>query len=535
MDADDMFDVAVIGLGPVGAVLAGLLGQAGIRTLAIDKLPDIYPLPRAIGLDHEIMRVMQGLGLAEAIQPFVTPYRPTEYHGLNGKVIARYASLPPPFPQGWEPGYMFDQPQFERALRRRLKELPTVDVRLETSLESFEANDSFVEMTLVGKTREKVSARYVVGCDGASSLVRKTLGVQFDSLDFDEPWLVVDVLVEPHALPRLPETIIQFCNPERPASYIVGPGPHRRWEIMLQPDERPEDMTRDEAIWPLLSRWLKPGDAKLWRSACYVFHALVAGEWRKGRVFLAGDAAHMTPPFMAQGMCQGIRDAANLAWKLDLALKGAAGGALLDSYEQERKPHVLATTEKAKELGRVICERDAVRARERDRRLLAERGDPPQVAYRQDLIPPLKLGALAAGRPGIGSRFPQPRIKTDQGDLLLDDFVSNGFRLFLADADAVTSIAADLRRSLTRLGAGVVCLTPNDRVSTQHADSSCLVETGTLLRDWFALHGVVAALVRPDHYVMATFATPEQIWIANNLVAELLDLVRAWPEEAKGI
>jgi 2-polyprenyl-6-methoxyphenol hydroxylase-like FAD-dependent oxidoreductase len=172
-----------------------------------------------------------------------------------------------------------------------------------------------------------MQARYIVGCDGGTSLVRKLLNMGFESLDFDEPWLVVDVIVDDNKLHKFPDTFVQYCDPARPTTYVVGPGNHRRWEFMVLPGQVADDMNREEAIWGLLSRWLEPEDGRLWRAAPYVFHALIAEEWRRERVFLAGDAAHMTPPFMAQGMCQGIRDAANLAWKLELFLAGKSGAA----------------------------------------------------------------------------------------------------------------------------------------------------------------------------------------------------------------
>lgn len=527
MSTQAKFDVAVVGLGPVGAVLAALLGQVGIKTLVIDKLDDIYPLPRAVGFDHEIMRVMQNLGLAEEIQPFVVPYRPTEYQGVGGKVIARYESLPPPYPQGWEPSFMFDQPKFERALRHKLSEFPSVDVRLSTTAEEFTLGIDAVEMTISNASgaKERLTARYLVGCDGGPSFVRKSLGIPFESLDFDEPWLVVDVLVHDHALSKLPEKIVQYCDPSRPTSYVIGPANHRRWEIMLLPGEVPEEMVNEETVWRLLSRWLKPSDGQLWRAATYVFHALVASDWDKGRALVAGDAAHMTPPFMAQGMCQGIRDAANLAWKLRLVLNGVADDVLLDSYQQERKPHVTATTERAKALGRVICELDLEKAKERDLRLLAERGDPPRTEYRQDLIPPLKEGALAAeqGSP-VGARAPQPTVKTSAGDRLLDDFVGHGFRLLIAAEPAAVDVPDRLRVLLARLG-GTTVFARTEGVSERLEESVVsIVETATILRDWLAHHGIVAALVRPDHYVFAVLDDLAKLETLSDLLVRHLHL-----------
>ena len=502
----ELVDVAVVGLGPVGSVLSGLLGKAGISTIVFDKADDIFPLPRAIGLDHEVMRTFQNLGLAEAVEPYVIPYPPTEYRGLGGTVIARYESLPPPYPQAWQPSFMFTQPPVERAIRRSLVDLPSVQVRLSTAVEDLTQQADYVELTVADASgaKERLHARYVVACDGGASPVRERLAIGMESLDFDEGWLVVDVQVHPDRVDKLPANIVQYCDPARPTSYVVGPGEHRRWEIRLMPGETPEAMVRDETIWRLLARWMSPEDGTIWRAATYVFHALIADEWRRDRVFLAGDAAHMTPPFMAQGMCQGIRDAANLAWKLALVLKGSAQATLLDSYQIERRSHVCATTETAKSLGRVICELDPAKAAERDARMLAQWGDPPAVQLRQNLVPGLTGGALCFEQgPPVGARFPQPWVATRTGDLRLDDLAGASFRLVLAPDLPPAEVPDALRRRLRGLGGAVLVLTETGPTRARAPGEWSIVESHGVLKSWFEAHGLTAALVRPDHYVFA--------------------------------
>lgn len=520
-------DVAIVGLGPVGATLAALLGRAGVSTLVIDKADDIFPLPRAIGFDHEIMRVMQNLGLAETIAPYVVSYRPTEYRGVDGRAIARYASLPAPYPQGWEPSFVFTQPPVEHAIRALLETLPSVEVRLSTELRDIIDRGDHVELHTLDASGapESLRARYAVGCDGGTSLVRKLLAIRFESLDFDEPWLVVDMVVNEDKLGKLPENIIQYCDPERPTTFVVGPGNHRRWELMLLPGEAPETMSQEDVIWRLLGRWLTPEDASLWRAATYVFHALVAEEWRKGRVFLAGDAAHMTPPFMAQGMCQGIRDAANLAWKLALVLSGKAGDGLLDSYEAERRPHVRATTETAKALGRIICERDPDRAKARDARMRAEFGDPPRVQFRQNLIPPLAAGAFPPGQEApVGTRFPQPRIMTDARVHRLDDVAGDRFRLVLAAGVSALDLPAALRQATAHLDAHILCLGLKQQPPVEASRAIVLHEADGLLEGWMRDHGVVAVFVRPDHYVFAAARTVADLEDMASQIATQLHL-----------
>ncbi|PIT00348.1 hypothetical protein TSA1_05945 [Bradyrhizobium nitroreducens] len=499
-------DVAVVGMGPVGAILAALLGQKGISTVVFDKSDDIFPLPRAIAFDHEIMRVVQNLGLADAVHAYVVPYPRTEYHGVGGKLIACYEPLPPPYAQGWQPGFMFQQPPFERAIRLSLADIPTVDIQLGKTLEALTQHDDHVELSIIDGTEERqtLRARYVVGCDGGGSLVRKLIGSDFESLDFDEPWLVVDVLVDESGIGKLPRNVVQYCDPQRPATYVVGSGNHRRWEFMVLPGETAEEMNRDETIWRLLERWLTPEDGKLWRAATYVFHALVANGWRRDRVLLAGDAAHMTPPFMAQGMCQGIRDAANLAWKLELVLKGRSGVELLDSYQHERRPHVRTTTETAKALGRIICELDPAKASERDARMLSEKGDPPAVQYRQSLIPGLMEGALCSEQgPPVGSRFPQPRIVSEAGIALLDDQVGAAFRLVIVPRVDLAEVPANLRQRLGALDGMILCLADEKTSRPCGPGAWTIVEADGLLAAWLRDHGLIAALVRPDHYVFA--------------------------------
>ncbi|TWB87771.1 3-(3-hydroxy-phenyl)propionate hydroxylase [Bradyrhizobium macuxiense] len=470
------------------------------------------------------MRVLQGLGLAERIAPYVMPYRPTEYHGLGGEIIARYDSVPPPHAQGWAPGYVFNQPKLEQIIRETLAELPGVTVRLATELLALTQHDDHVGLSVAaphGKI-ETHRARYVVGCDGGPSFVRKILGGTLQSLDFDEPWLVVDVLANEEALGRLPQTMVQYCNPARPMTYVVGTGNHRRWEIMLLPGERPEQMNQTEVIWRLLERWLKPGDGELWRSATYVFHALVAHEWRKGRVLLAGDAAHMTPPFLAQGMCQGVRDAANLAWKLASVIRQGGSDVLLDTYQEERRPHVMTTTSTAKILGRVICELDPKKALERDRSMRAPPGQQLPVKYRQEFLPPLLAGALMReqGLP-VGTLIPQPKVLVPGGVTLLDDLVGSQMRLVVrADVDDIPAALCGL---MDRLNASVLKLT---RSGVSHPVSKrefVIVEGDGLLENWFVRHQLLAVFVRPDNYVFGVArSSSEFLNLGENIERVLL-------------
>ncbi|WP_439596346.1 bifunctional 3-(3-hydroxy-phenyl)propionate/3-hydroxycinnamic acid hydroxylase [Falsiroseomonas sp.] len=471
-------DVVVVGFGPSGAVATALLGQAGFRTLAIDRSTEIYPKPRAIAIDHEILRLFDNMGIAEQVLPHTAPFPASEHFGVDGQLIRRIDMVPPPYPMGFTPTMVFTQPPVEAALRAHAATQPGVTVELGTELVGIAQDATRATLTLRSAAGTRaVTAQTVIACDGASSFTRQALGIGFVDLVFDEPWLVVDMLVGEEALARLPATAAQHCDPARPITAIVGPGNHRRWEIMLLPGEDPARMQTEPEVWRLLSRWLKPGEATLWRAASYRFHALVAESWRQGRVFLAGDAAHQQPPFIGQGMCQGLRDVSNLVWKL-AAVRDGAPDALLDSYEVERAEHVRTLTARIKAIGRQICERDPVAARARDAALLAQGGGRAPVVTRQEIVPPITTGFLATlPHPAQGTLFPQPRLRQSEDWVLMDRILGHGWRLMLAaGAPRITAPFATL-----------------------HLDD--VEEQDGLLAAWFARHAVQAAIIRPDHYV----------------------------------
>ena len=482
-----VYDVAIVGYGPAGQVAAALLGQRGLKVYVCERLTDVYEIPRAIALDHEIMRVFQQIGVVHAIEPYIEPFTNSEYYGVDGQLIRRMTMVAPPYPQGYTPSIVFTQPPVERALRERVAQLSNVKVALGVEMRELSQDDEGVTLHIdANGERHAVRARYVIACDGGSSGVRTQLDIEMDDLDFDEPWLVVDVRVNEQGLAKLPKVSVQYCEPERPCTLVIGPKNHRRWEISILPGEDPKEISTPEQTWKLLSRWLDPQDGELWRQASYRFHALVAKRWRQGRVFLAGDAAHMQPPFLGQGMCQGIRDVSNLSWKLAAVLQdevtGAAAQALLDSYGNERQAHVRELTSRIKAVGAVICERDPVQARQRDARLLAQCDGVVRDTPRQDILPALDQGLLSSTlSSGRGRLFPQPLLADKGGESCrMDLLAGNGWRLVLAP-----------KVSPDRTSFG--CISP---VSLEEGDDS----EGIAI-DWFCRHECCAALVRPDNYV----------------------------------
>ena len=489
------YDVIIAGFGPAGAVAACWLGQAGIRTIVVDKSRSIWQIPRAVAIDHEIMRVFQNLGIAEDVLPHTAPFPASEHFGAEGQLIRRIDAVPPPFPLGYTPTMVFTQPAVEAILRERAESFPSVDVLLGMEVTGLTqaAHEAAVELREDTGKVQSVTARFLIACDGASSTVRRLLGVKLHDLGFDEPWLVVDVRVTEDSLKKLPATAAQYCNPQRPTTYIVGPGNHRRWEIMLVGDEDPREMEKEHSVWRLLEPWLTPLDGELWRASSYRFHALITTEWRKDRVFLAGDAAHQQPPFIGQGMCQGLRDVTNLAWKLKAVLAGEAGDPLLDTYGEERGQHVLTLTSRIKAIGHHICERDPEAARARDESLLAQGGGQAPTVTRQEIVPPLQAGLLSpAKHDGDGTLFPQPWIVAADNVVRFDEIVAPSWRLLLDGRYVAAAEAARLPMAAVLIG------------------GDGMQEQDGIVAHWFDKHECMGAIVRPDHYVYGTLRSVDE-------------------------
>ncbi|MEX6505885.1 bifunctional 3-(3-hydroxy-phenyl)propionate/3-hydroxycinnamic acid hydroxylase [Jiella sp. M17.18] len=501
-DASSHYDVLVAGFGPAGAFAAGLLGAKDYRTLVVDRSTTVYDKPRAIAIDHEILRLFDNLGLAEKVLPYTAPFTASKHFGAKGQLIRQIDMVPEPYPLSYTPSMVFTQPPVEAAMRDHAASFPSVEIRLGTELVDFTQDNRQVSAriaTAEGETAT-VTADWLIGCDGAWSTVRQHAGLALEDLVFDEPWLVVDVRAGESGLAKLPDTAAQFCDPARPTSFLICPGNHRRWEIMLLPGENPREMEKPENVWKLLAPWLTPEDGELWRAAAYRFHALVADRWREGRVFIAGDAAHQQPPFIGQGMCQGLRDVSNLVWKLDAVMRKGAPERLLDSYGTERKRHVTELTAKIKAIGETICIRDPEEAAKRDAKILAEGGGRPRVITRQEIVPPLSVGLLSqVETPARGTLFPQPMVVKDGKVLRMDKVAGTGWRLVIdgrggpAPSGLVAGFAADRLTTVRLATTGETC-----------DGETAITERDDVLAGWFDRHQVAAAIVRPDHYVFGT-------------------------------
>src|SRR5438270_7827750 len=460
-------DVAIVGYGPVGQALAALLGRAGHRVVVFERFQEIYRLPRAVHLDHEIMRLLQALGLADALADEMIPVNHYEWFGADREPLMRFETRSPAR-SGWEADYMFFQPELERAIDRHACGQPSVTVeRGWEAIELADADES-VELTLratrapdppaeQGETRT-VRARWLVGADGANSFVRESAGITRRDLGFQERWLVVDA--EPHDMAALAHLPIasQWCDPNRPTTVVQSGPRHRRWEFMLLPDEEPSDFEDASRVWSLLEPWYGPDDGPLTRSAVYEFRSMLANEMRKGNVLLVGDAAHLTPPFLGQGLCSGLRDAANVAWKLDLVLRGLAGERLLDSIDPERQPQNEAVIGLAVELGKVLCQLDPKVAAERD--AVLREADPPPLPE----LAPLSGGVIRRpdgdADPLAGQLSVQGVVARGTGEGLFDDVAGPGFQLIVADGDPLERLSREHRALIATLAAAVASLDP---------------------------------------------------------------------------
>jgi 3-(3-hydroxy-phenyl)propionate hydroxylase len=389
-----IYDLAIVGYGPTGATLANLLGMQGLTVAVLEREPGLVPLPRAVHFDGEVMRIFETAGLASQLLSNIRPSGGMRYVNTSGTVMIERRPAGEIGPHGWANNYLFHQPDFENVLRAGAERYPNVEVFKEHEVLSLSQSE---EEVLLKTQNQTLRARWVVGCDGARSIVRQAIGSGHHDLGLHQPWLVVDVLLERDV--DLPEQTVQYCDPARPVTFVKVTGRRRRWEIMLMPGDDPDTIERPESMWRLLAPWIRPGDARIERSAVYTFHSLIAKRWRDRRLFIAGDAAHQTPPFLGQGMCSGIRDAANLAWKLGREVKGPSSASLLDTYQSEREEHVRVFIDTAVRLGNIIQTTDPKIAVERDRRF-REGGKEEMV----NLSPPLGPG-FHLGKSEI---FPQP-------------------------------------------------------------------------------------------------------------------------------
>ncbi|MEM7077136.1 MAG: bifunctional 3-(3-hydroxy-phenyl)propionate/3-hydroxycinnamic acid hydroxylase [Pseudomonadota bacterium] len=424
-------DVIIVGLGPVGALLANFLGQRGHQVVVLERDHDLHDLPRAVHFDGEVMRAFQNAGLATDIENIAR----ASTHGMHfvdqrGETLMIRRSTDGPGPQGWASNWYFHQPDLDAVLRRGITRFKNVEVRLGHEVTRIEeaADRVTVESRNVDQEVQRRSARYLIGCDGSHSIVRRMIDSAHEDLGLHQPWLVVDVITKPgnKRADAIPPYTVQHCDPARPRTRVYVGKRRHRWEIMLLPGEDPEEMVDPKRFWSIVDDTLQPTDGEVERAAIYSFHALIADRWQTQRLFLAGDSCHQTPPFLGQGLCAGVRDAFNLQWKLDLVLRGECAAEILQSYQSERRTHVRAFIELAVRLGRIIQATQSHAVAKRDA-VFTSQGT--QIFD----FPQPRLGrGLHIGEDG-GRLLPQPRI----AGRLLDRIAQGRFTLISADPPGI--------------------------------------------------------------------------------------------------
>ncbi len=501
-------DCLVVGGGPVGLLTAIFLGQAGLQVSVVERWPQRYPMPRACTIDHEALRILQAAGLmadhADLFEPSQGERGGYEFRNGEGDLLQtidwnRVAE------SGWANTNGFYQPDLEATLEDLAVATPGVTVHRGWTFEALTSDDEgvSVQLTPPGQPAEVVQVRsqWVVGADGANSPVRAQLGIDVGDSGFEADWLVVDY--QPLVEEDWSAFVTQYCDPAQPATAVnSGPG-RRRFEFMRGADMTVEELDRESTAWRLMAPWdVTPETARLERHAVYTFRGRWARTWREGNVFLAGDAAHLMPPFMGQGLCAGLRDARALSWRLALVHRGLAAPAVLDTYGPERAGHVREIIDEAVAAGRVICELDVDRAAARDAEMKA-RAREPGAATREPPHPRLGEPSLTIASGDSDGRLapqdvdgrlaPQGQVRVDDRTGLFDDIVGGGWQLISRIGDPTELLDADDASWFARIGGVTADLSAAGPVDDVDGD----------YERWFARHGCEVFLARPDFYVYA--------------------------------
>ena len=524
-------DIAIVGAGPVGLMIANYLGQCGVNVTLVEKLDSLIDYPRAIGLDDESLRTFQAVGLADNVLPHTTPWHAMRFMTPKGRCFADIQPKTDEF--GWSRRNAFIQPLADRVLFEGLQRFDNVKVLFGRELDGFEQSDSGVQLTLKNAEgrSERLQAKYLIGCDGGNSLVRRSLGISFEGKTAPNQWIVVDIANDPLSTPH----VYLCCDPVRP--YVSAALPHgvRRFEFMVMPGETEAELSKPENMRKLLAKVLPdPDRIELIRSRVYTHNARLAGRFRQGRVLLAGDAAHIMPVWQGQGYNSGMRDASNLAWKLSLVIKGLANDRLLDSYELERRDHAKAMIDLSVLAGHVLAPPKRWQGTLRDGVSWLLNYVPPVKRYFVEMrfkpMPQYSRGALIVpsekGSP-VGKMFIQPKVLTDAGaTVLLDEVIGENFAFIAWGCDPTWGLTTAQIAQWKTLGTRFIQVLPDVQLRAPSDAGNDVIRVGDStgrLREWFARGSSSIALLRPDRF-LAGLATPQTLGKACNELALALNV-----------
>ncbi|MBW0014498.1 bifunctional 3-(3-hydroxy-phenyl)propionate/3-hydroxycinnamic acid hydroxylase [Mycobacterium sp.] len=486
-DIPHFVPVVIVGAGPVGVTTATILAQYGVDCLLLDRWANVYPQPRAVHIDDEVRRIIARLGIDDQFAAISRPARGLQLRDPNMNVLSQFRREELETANGYPQANMFDQPELEALLRSNLKHYPHAVFRGDSEVTDIvQLNANRVRVTYADRetgTGHRVETSYLLGCDGANSLVRSAIGATMGDMGFEQRWLVVDVTTDAEL--NQWDGVHQVCDPHRAGTFMrVGPSRYR-WEFRLLADETVDDFGTIATLYSLIRPWVQgvsPECMELVRVAEYTFRAKVADHWRRDNVFLLGDAAHLTPPFIGQGLCAGLRDAMNLGWKLAAVVNGWLPESVLDSYEDERKPHATYMIRFALAMGLTMTAGGEVG--NHLRRMLVPRlhlipGVRDKVT--DSKTPALRRSALVlkrGRRRGLAGRLcPNPVLAEGKR---FDEVVGTRFAVVTSG-----SLSTQQRDELGRRGAVVVAAEP-----------------GSELARWLRRGHAIAAVVRPDGTVM---------------------------------
>ena len=515
------YDLIIVGFGPTGATLANIMGQYGWRVAVIEKEPEIYPFPRAVHADDETLRVFQSIGLLQELLPQVTFFTNMQMASkighplLNIQVGAKMGD----FSLGTD--CFFYQPILEQILRKGCKRFANIDIFLGWKAENIYQSSQKIELTISQQNHtKKLHTKYLVGCDGANSFVRDFLNTEFENFNFRQKWMVLDTFWKETPPKNWPAIHQQICDPKQPISFIPGVNKHYRWEFMLKPERLHQSTERLANDFIDLIK--VKNQVKIVRQAVYTFEAKIAKKWRKQNVFIAGDAAHLSPPFLGQGMCSGIRDVFNLGWKLHFVLNKQLPPSILNTYQTERYPHTKTLIKGAIAMGKLVQLQNTMLVTIRNKLLQAVGHIPPLLSFIKNQIAkkqPLRNGFLAnSSHKLIGSLFIQPQVIFQKSVVLLDYALGSGFTLLAFSpkaTDGLESLSESISIRIFHINF------EKDFGYTIHDHE------GKLLK-WSKKYQVAFVILRPDQHI---YHLGNQVTMAS--ISQIFQPTKSWEFQTK--